>query len=112
MELPAVLIGIVPIYNLPDVQELRLSGEVLAEIFLGDVKTWNAPQISKLNPGMTLPNLPIHVINRPAGKGSNYVFTTFSPRRVPNFAPRSESVLRPTGLWACPQNGVPTWLRK
>jgi phosphate transport system substrate-binding protein len=78
IELPVVLIGIVPIYNLPDVhQELRLSGEVLAEIFLGDVKTWNAPQIAKLNPDVTLPSLAIQVINRPAGKGSNYVFTDF-----------------------------------
>ena len=74
----STLIGIVPIYNLPDVhQELRLSGEVLAEIFLGDVKTWNAPQIAKLNPDVTLPSLAIQVINRPAGKGSNYVFTDF-----------------------------------
>ncbi len=76
--LPVVLVGIAPIYNLPGVQqELRLSGEVLAEIFLGDVKTWNAPQIAKLNPDITLPNLPIRVFNRPAGKGSNYVFTDF-----------------------------------
>jgi phosphate transport system substrate-binding protein len=78
IELPVVLIGIVPIYNLPDVhQELRLSGEVLAGIFLGDVKMWNAPQIAKLNPEITLASLPIQVINRPAGKGSNYVFTDF-----------------------------------
>jgi len=78
IELPVVLIGIVPIYNLSDVhQELRLSGEVLAGIFLGDVKTWNAPPIVKLNPEITLPNLPIQVVNRPAGKGSNYVFTEF-----------------------------------
>ncbi|MGB8724066.1 MAG: substrate-binding domain-containing protein, partial [Terriglobales bacterium] len=56
IELPVVIIGIVPIYNLPEInQELRLSGEVLAEIYLGDVKTWNAPQIVKLNPGITLP---------------------------------------------------------
>jgi phosphate transport system substrate-binding protein len=78
IELPVVLIAIVPIYNLPDVhQELRLSGEVLAEIFLGDVRMWNAPQITKLNPDITLPSLAIQVINRPAGKGSNYVFTDF-----------------------------------
>jgi phosphate transport system substrate-binding protein len=78
IELPVVLIGIVPIYNLSDVhQELRLSGEVLAAIFLGDVKMWDAPQIVKLNPEITLPNLPIQVVNRPAGKGSNYVFTDF-----------------------------------
>ena len=78
IELPVVLIGIVPIYNLPDVHsELRLSGEVLAEIFLGELKMWNAPQIAKLNPQITLPGLPIQVLNRPAGKGSNYVFTDF-----------------------------------
>jgi phosphate transport system substrate-binding protein len=76
--LPAVLIGIVPIYNLPSVhQELRLSGEVLAGIFLGEVKMWDAPAIAKLNPEVTLPNLRIQVVNRPAGKGSNYVFTDF-----------------------------------
>jgi phosphate transport system substrate-binding protein len=78
IELPVVLIAIVPVYNLPDVhQEIRLSGEVLAEIFLGDIKMWNAPQIEKLNPDITLPSLAIQVINRPAGKGSNYVFTDF-----------------------------------
>jgi phosphate transport system substrate-binding protein len=78
IELPVVLIGIVPIYNLPEVRQgLRLSGEVLAEIFLGNVKTWNAPQIVKLNPDITLPSLPIQVVSRPAGKGSNYVFSEF-----------------------------------
>ena len=77
-ELPVVLVAIVPIYNLPGRhQQIRLSGEVLAGIFLGDVKTWNAPQIEKLNPEIALPSLPIHVINRPSGKGSNYVFTDF-----------------------------------
>jgi phosphate transport system substrate-binding protein len=86
IELPVVLIGIVPIYNVPDVhQELRLSGEVLAGIFLGDVKTWNAPQIAKLNPGIDLPNLPIQVINRPPGKGSNFVFTEFLSKTSSKF---------------------------
>jgi phosphate transport system substrate-binding protein len=76
--LPVVLIGIVLIYNLPDLRgELRLSGDVLAGIFLGEVNNWNAPQIAKLNPDVPLPNLAIKVINRPAGKGSNYVFTEF-----------------------------------
>src|SRR5579863_1753020 len=86
IELPVVLVGIVPIYNLPEVhQELRLSGEVLAEIFLGDIKMWNAPQIAKLNPDVTLPNLPIQVVNRPAGKGSNYVFTDFLSKTSTRF---------------------------
>jgi phosphate transport system substrate-binding protein len=86
VELPLVLIGIVPIYNIPDVrEELKLSGEALAGIFLGEVKTWNAPQIAKLNPGIALPSLAIHVINRPAGKGSNYVFTDFLSKVNPKF---------------------------
>jgi phosphate transport system substrate-binding protein len=86
LELPVVLIGIVPIYNLPDVhQELRLSGEVLSAIYLGDVKMWNAPQIAKLNPDVALPNLPIQVVNRPPGKGSNYVFTEFLSKTSAKF---------------------------
>lgn len=86
IELPAVLIGIVPIYNLPDIhQELRFSGEALAEIFLGEVKTWNAPLIAKLNPDVSLPSLKIQVVNRPGGKGSNYVFTDFLSKVSPKF---------------------------
>jgi phosphate transport system substrate-binding protein len=98
VELPVVLIGIVPIYNLPDVhQEIRLSGEVLADIFLGDVKTWNAAPIAKLNPGTDLPNLPIQVINRPAGKGSNYVFTDFLSKVSPKF--RAQVGVTPSPKW-------------
>jgi phosphate transport system substrate-binding protein len=98
IELPVVLVGIVPVYNLPDVhQELRLSGEVLAGIFLGDVKTWNAPQIVKLNPEITLPNLPIQVINRPAGKGSNYVFTDFLSKVSSRF--RAQIGVTPSPKW-------------
>jgi phosphate transport system substrate-binding protein len=76
-ELPVVMIAIVPIYNLPGVGQLRLSGEVLADIYLGHIKNWNDPAIKKLNPGGSLPNMPIVVVNRPAGKGSNYVFTEY-----------------------------------
>jgi phosphate transport system substrate-binding protein len=98
IELPVALIAIVPIYNLPDVhEELRLSGEVLAGILLGDVKTWNAPQIVKLNPEITLPNLPIQVINRPAGKGSNYVFTDFLSKVSSKF--RAQVGVTPSPKW-------------
>jgi phosphate transport system substrate-binding protein len=98
IQLPIVLIGIVPIYNLPDVhQDLRLSGDVLAAIYLGDVKAWNAPQIAKLNPGIVLPDLPIQVTNRPAGKGSNYVFTDFLSKVSPKF--RSQIGVTPSPNW-------------
>jgi phosphate transport system substrate-binding protein len=103
IELPVVLIAIVPIYNLPDVyQNLRLSGEVLAGIFLGDIKMWNAPQITKLNPDVPLPSLPIQVINRPAGKGSNYVFTDFLSRSSSKF--RAQVGVTPSPKWPV---GVP-----
>lgn len=86
IELPLVLIAVVPIYNLPGKnQELRLSGEVLAEIFLGEVKSWNAPPIVRLNPDIALPDLPIKVIHRAAGRGSNYVFTSFLAKTSPRF---------------------------
>ena len=98
IELPVVLIGIVPIYNLPDAhQELKLSGDVLAGIYLGDIKTWSAPQIAKLNPDITLPSAPIQVINRPAGKGSNYVFTDFLSKVNPKF--RSQIGVGPSPKW-------------
>lgn len=98
IELPAVLIGIVPIYNLPEIhQDLRLSGEVLAEIFLGELKTWDAAPIRKLNPDLTLPSLPIQVINRPAGKGSNYVFTDFLSKVSSKF--RAQIGVSPSPKW-------------
>jgi phosphate transport system substrate-binding protein len=103
IELPTVVIGIVPIYNLPQVrEELRFSGELLAEIFLGHVKTWDAPQIAKLNPGLALPDLPIKVIYRPAGKGSNYIFSDFLSKTDPKF--RAEIGTSPSPKWPV---GVP-----
>jgi len=97
-ELPVVLIGIVPIYNLPEVhQELRLSGEVLAEIYLGEIKTWNAPRIAKLNPDIALPSLAIQVVNRPPGKGSNYVLTEFLSRVSSKF--RAQIGITPSPKW-------------
>jgi phosphate transport system substrate-binding protein len=98
IELPVVLIGIVPIYNLPDVRhELRLSGEVLADIFLGDIKNWNAAPIAKLNPEIALPNIAIQVVNRPAGKGSNFVFTDFLSKTSPKF--RGQVGTTPSPKW-------------
>ena len=86
VELPTALIAIVPIYNVPGIQrEVRFSGEVLAEIFLGHIKTWDSPIIAKVNPQLSLPNLPIKVIYRPAGKGSNYVFSEFLSKTSAKF---------------------------
>jgi phosphate transport system substrate-binding protein len=86
MEVPVALIAIVPIYNLPGIKgDLRFSGDVLADIFLGRLTTWNSPALAKLNPGVSLPDLPIKVVIRPGGKGTNYVFTDFLSKASPRF---------------------------
>jgi phosphate transport system substrate-binding protein len=86
IELPSLLIGIVPYYNIPGVHEdLRFNGEVLADIFLGKVKNWNSAAIAKLNPDAQLPDMSIQVVFRPGGKGTNYVFTDFLSKTSSRF---------------------------
>jgi phosphate transport system substrate-binding protein len=98
VELPTVMIAIVPMYHIPGVhQDLRFSGELLAEIFLGEIKNWNDPQIVKLNPGVSLPDMPIKVFYRPAGKGTNYVFTEFLSKMSQKF--RNRIGITPSPAW-------------
>ena len=101
LELPVVLIGIVIIYELPDVKgELKLTGPVLANIFLGKIKAWNDPAIAKLNPEMKLPELSVQVLHRNEGKGSNYILSDYLAKVSPEFlatAGRSESPKWPVG---------------
>jgi phosphate transport system substrate-binding protein len=101
LELPAVLLGIVIIYELPDVKgELKLTGPVLAAIFLGKIRSWNDPTIAKLNPDMKLPELAIQVLHRNEGKGSNYILSDYLAKVSPEFlavAGRSESPKWPVG---------------
>ena len=101
LELPAVLIGIVIIYELPGVKgELKLTGPVVANIFLGKIKVWSDPAIAKLNPEMKLPDLPIQVLHRADGKGSNYILSDYLAKVSPDFlatAGRGESPKWPVG---------------
>ena len=104
LQLPSVLIGIVIVYNLPDTHgDLRLTGPVVAEIFLGKIKTWNDPAIAKLNPDMKLPTQPLQVIHRTEGKGSNYILADYLCKVSPDFlakAGRGESPKWPVGTSA------------
>ncbi len=76
-QFPAALVAIVPVYKLPGDPQLKLSGEVLAEIFLGSIKNWKDPRIAKLNPTVTLPDLAITVVHLSGIKGSNYILSDF-----------------------------------
>jgi phosphate transport system substrate-binding protein len=104
LQLPTVLIGIVIVYNLPESPgDLRLTGPVVAEIFLGKIKTWNDPAIAKLNPDMKLPAQPIQVVHRTEGKGSNYILADYLCKVSPDFlakAGRGESPKWPVGTSA------------
>jgi phosphate transport system substrate-binding protein len=86
LELPTVLVGIAIFYNLAGTATtIRLSGPVLANIYLGKTTSWSDPEIAGLNPGGKLPDLPIKVLHRTDGKGSNYIFSDFLSKLSPEF---------------------------
>jgi phosphate transport system substrate-binding protein len=98
LQIPTVLVAIVPIYHLPGVQTgLRFSGSVLADIFLGNIKTWDDPRIVENNRSLTLPHLNIAVVHRTEGKGSNYIFTDFLSTVSPKW--RAQIGKTPSPSW-------------
>jgi phosphate transport system substrate-binding protein len=87
LNIPFVLGAVVPTYNLPGVtQRLNFTGEVLADIFLGNIKTWNDPAIAKLNEGVRLPPLPITVVHRSDGSGTTFVWVDYLTKVSPEWA--------------------------
>ncbi|MGB7845695.1 MAG: phosphate ABC transporter substrate-binding protein PstS [Candidatus Acidiferrum sp.] len=98
LQIPTVLVAIVPIYHLPGVKSgLHFSGPVLAEIFLGNIKTWDDPKIKEINSGQTLPHLDISVVHRTEGKGSNYIFSDFLSKTSPKW--HSQIGKTPSPAW-------------
>jgi phosphate transport system substrate-binding protein len=78
IHIPTVLGAVVPIYNLPGFHgDLRFSGDVLADIYLGKITNWNDSRIAKDNPGVSLPNQEIIVVHRSDGSGTTYIFTDY-----------------------------------
>jgi phosphate transport system substrate-binding protein len=73
--LPMTAGSIVLGYNLPGVQDLKLTREVYVDIFLGKITNWNDPKIARANPSLTLPDRPITVVHRSDGSGTTGVFT-------------------------------------
>lgn len=110
MQLPTVLGAVVVTYNVPGVsQPLKLSGPLLADIFLGKVKRWNDPRIGAENPGVNLPAQEIAVVRRSDGSGTTYVFTEYLSAVSPAWkaAVGSDKAVKwPTGLGAKGNEGV------
>jgi phosphate transport system substrate-binding protein len=79
MQFPVVAGAVVPVVNVPGVGDgaLKLTGPVLARIYLGQITRWNEPPLQELNPGLALPELPIQVVHRADGSGTSFVFTYY-----------------------------------
>jgi phosphate transport system substrate-binding protein len=79
MQFPTVMGAVVPIVNIPGVapDQLRLTGELLADIYMGKISKWNDPRIVELNNGVTLPNLAIAPVYRADSSGTSFVFTSY-----------------------------------
>src|SRR4051812_37726649 len=79
VQFPTVIGGVVPVVNIPGVKpgQLRLSGQVLGDIYLGKINKWNDKAIADLNPGVTLPGTDIGVVRRADGSGTSFIFTNY-----------------------------------
>jgi len=78
LHIPTVLGAVVPVYNIPNVSaELKFTGQVLADIFLGKITKWNDPAIAKINAGVNLPATDITVVHRSDGSGTSYIWVDY-----------------------------------
>jgi phosphate transport system substrate-binding protein len=79
IQFPTVIGGVVPVVNIPNIKngEVKLSGSVLADIYLGKIKKWNDAKIVALNAGITLPDADITVVHRSDGSGTTFLFTDY-----------------------------------
>jgi phosphate transport system substrate-binding protein len=86
IHIPTVIGAVVPVFNVPGVQDVKFSGEVLSDIYLGKITQWNDPRIVKDNPGVNLPSQKIIVVHRSDGSGTTYIFTDYLSKVNPDWA--------------------------
>ncbi|MBI3822928.1 MAG: phosphate ABC transporter substrate-binding protein PstS [Planctomycetes bacterium] len=102
VHIPLAMGAVVPAYNLAEVKDqLKFTGPVLADIFLGKITNWNDPAIKKLNPDATLPETKIVVVHRSDGSGTTYVWVDYLSKVSPEWKDRvgkGTSVNWPIGL--------------
>ena len=110
LHFPTVLGADVPVYNIPGVTaELKFTGAVLADIFLGKITKWNDPAIVKLNAGVTLPNTDVTVVHRSDGSGTTYIWVDYLAKVSPEWLKKvgvATAVNWPTGVGGKGNEGV------
>ena len=117
VQFPSVMGGIVPVVNVAGVTagQMRLNGTVLADIFLGKIKTWNDPAIAALNPGLTLPDQRITVVHRSDGSGTTFNFVNYLSKVSPEWKSKvgeGTSVRWPTGVGGKGNEGVTAYVKQ
>jgi len=107
---PTVLGAVVPVYNLPGVSaELKFTGQLLADIYMGKIAKWNDPAIAKVNPGVKFPATDITVVHRSDASGTSYIFTDFLAKLSPEWKQKvgvNGNVNWPTGVGGKGSEGV------
>jgi phosphate transport system substrate-binding protein len=110
LHFPTVLGAVVPMYNIPKVTtELKFTQKALAGIFLGTITKWNDPEITKANPGLSLPNDDIVVVHRSDGSGTTFIWTDFLSKVSPEWKSKAgsgTSINWPVGLGGKGNEGV------
>ena len=117
LQFPTVIGGVVIIVNIPGVapDQLKLNGELLADIYLGKVTKWNDPKIVEINHDLKLPNLAIAPVYRADGSGTTFVFTDYLSMLSPEWKSKvgsSTSVKWPAGNGAKGSDGVSATVRQ
>ncbi|MFP5391938.1 MAG: phosphate ABC transporter substrate-binding protein PstS [Gammaproteobacteria bacterium] len=111
MQFPAIMGGVVTVVNLDGIApgQLKLTGPVVADIFLGKVTKWNAPEIAALNPGVKLPDAEITVVHRADGSGTSFLFTDYLSKVSPEWKSKvgaDAAVKWPVGVGGKGNEGV------
>jgi phosphate transport system substrate-binding protein len=117
MQFPTVIGGIVPVVNLPGLKpgELKLTGPVLADIYLGKVVKWTDPEIQKLNPTIKFPDQDIAVVRRADGSGTSFIFTNYLSKVSPDWKQKvgeGATVQWPLGLGGKGNEGVSAFVQR
>jgi phosphate transport system substrate-binding protein len=117
MQFPTVIGGVVPVVNIKGITpgQLKLTGPVLGDIFLGKIAKWNDPAITALNPGVALPDTAIAVVRRADGSGTTFIFTNYLSKVNPEWkakAGEGTAVNWPTGAGGKGNEGVAAFVQR
>jgi phosphate transport system substrate-binding protein len=116
IQFPAIIGGVVPVTNMESVKpgELKLTGPVLADIYLGKIKTWNDKAITDLNPGIKLDG-PITVVRRSDGSGTTFLFVDYLAKVSPEWKTKvgvGSAVAWPEGVGGKGNEGVAQYVQR